>query len=38
MRFVSWGVLNSEMDSLSSISEELGEIEGQINDIFRALS
>ncbi|XP_022155508.1 novel plant SNARE 11 [Momordica charantia] len=26
------------MDSLSSISEELGEIEGQINDIFRALS
>ncbi|CAK9321554.1 unnamed protein product [Citrullus colocynthis] len=26
------------MDSLSSISEELADIEGQINDIFRALS
>lgn len=27
-----------KMDSLSSISEELADIEGQINDIFRALS
>lgn len=26
------------MSSLSAISEELGEIDGQISDIFRALS
>lgn len=27
-----------EMDPISAVSEELGEIEGQINDLFRALS
>jgi SNARE protein len=26
------------MDPISAVSEELAEIEGQINDIFRALS
>lgn len=31
-------VLSLDMDPLSSISEELAEIDGQISDIFRALS